>query len=195
MSTTVPWKEASSLIIVARSSISEKVGRGLSKTQVVTSRVINPQTSKASSRGADYRLLMVKRSGLSSFLASAFVFPGGNVEVADYSPKWWSVFENLGVSRDQLENISKNVHGPRPPMITDPLTVLRSGISNSHLDVDFLHADIALRIAAIRETFEETGMCFELIILLINIYRLYKRCTSSNTSSIKDVIEYNYPSF
>lgn len=106
----------------------------------------------------DYRLLMVKRSGLSSFMASAYVYPGGAVEVADYSPKWWSVFSKVGVSRGDLSQFSSAVKGMRPPMITDPLTVQRAKAAGDlPSNADILPADVALRISAIRETFEETG--------------------------------------
>ena len=134
MSSTPPWREASSLIIASRASVAEKA-----------------------QKVCDYRVMMVKRSGLSSFMASAFVFPGGVVELADYSPKWWQLFENLGLTRNDLEVFSSSVVGPRPPMITQPLTLEEAKRGPSE-GLDYLPADIALRIAAIRETFEETGI-------------------------------------
>ncbi|RWS06891.1 Nucleoside diphosphate-linked moiety X motif 19-like protein, partial [Dinothrombium tinctorium] len=152
----VPWKEAASLIIVARTSVSQRVGHNLGKTVVISSRVITStkdREAKSALTKNDYRLLMVKRSGLSSFMASAYVFPGGRVETADYSSRWWSVFENIGIYKVDLLSKFGNINGPRPPMITDPITV-----KNAHIDGSFLPSDIALRIAAIRETFEETGI-------------------------------------
>jgi len=146
-----PWKEASSLIIVSRAAVTDKVGRNSPKTgQQITG-------GRNSSTACDYRIMMVKRSGLSSFMASAFVFPGGKVEVADYSPKWWKLFETLGLTRSDLDVFSTCVVGPRPPMITEPLTISEAKRDASE-DVDYLHADVGLRIAAIRETFEETGV-------------------------------------
>ena len=146
---SVPWKEASSLIIVARTSVSEKVGRNLHQNSS------GDQQKPAKPSKCDYRLMMVKRSGLSSFLASAYVFPGGKIEVADYSANWWKVFENLGLERKELDVFSTSVLGPRPPMVTEPLTIAQAKRSNT--DEEYLPADIGLRIAAIRETFEETG--------------------------------------
>jgi len=142
-----PWREASSLIVVSRTSFIDKVGRNSS----LTSNQWN------SSDVCDYRMMMVKRSGLSSFMASAFVFPGGVVEVADFSPKWWKLFEKLGLTPNDLEVFSSCIDGPRPPMVTEPLTVAQAKRSASE-EVNYLPADIALRIAAIRETFEETGV-------------------------------------
>jgi nucleoside diphosphate-linked moiety X motif protein 19 len=149
------WKEASSLIIVSRASVSEKVGRNSAKISANPSKTL--QQLQRSSATCDYRLMMVKRSGLSSFMASAFVFPGGKVEVADYSPQWWTVFQNLGLNRSDLEVFSSCIVGPRPPMVTEPLTIAEAK-RNSTEEPDYLSADIALRIAAIRETFEETGL-------------------------------------
>lgn len=160
-----PWKEAASLIVIARASMSQKVGQSIAKSLVVSSRVIHDEKSKAVASASsaiaktDYRILMVKRSGLSSFMASAFVFPGGAVEIADYSSRWWDIFAHLGVSKDHLlDKFVRCVTGPRPFMVDDPVTVLNA--KSNGIDEDFLPADVALRITAIRETFEETGQFF-----------------------------------
>lgn len=142
-----PWKEAASIIIAARTSLSEVVGNDLGNLMGAAVRKKNTR--------CDYRLLMVKRSSLSSFMANAYVFPGGLVELADFSPRWYEVFERLGVSRESLEaQICTSVVGPRPAMITNPSTLAGADRKGQ----TFLSADIALRIAAIRETFEETGI-------------------------------------
>ncbi|RWS17011.1 Nucleoside diphosphate-linked moiety X motif 19-like protein, partial [Dinothrombium tinctorium] len=82
-----------------------------------------------------------------------FVFPGGHVDRCDFSSYWWKVFENHGVSREELRTFSAHITGPRPPIITDSLTAHEAGNSD-----DLLPPDIGLRITAIRETFEETGV-------------------------------------
>ncbi|XP_053202849.1 acyl-coenzyme A diphosphatase NUDT19-like [Panonychus citri] len=140
-----PWKEASTLISIARSSFTNKSGESLeSKTKQLTS--------------TDYRVLMVKRSNLSSFMASAYVFPGGHVEISDYSSKWWNLFQRLGINKETLiKDIRSRVTGPRPPMIQNP-TILQEIDTHANEFDNLLIPEIALRIAAIRETFEETGV-------------------------------------
>ena len=121
-----PWREASSLIVIAKS--------GLSTDSV------------------DYKLLLTKRSGKSSYLAKAFCFPGGHIELADFSSEWWSVFEKTGHNRQSVLNLTLNISKPRPSILTKPLILENVDTKN------ILPPDIALRISAIRETFEETGI-------------------------------------
>lgn len=163
MSSNTPWKEAASLIVVARASMSQKVGQSLTKSMVVASRIVQDEKHKAIASQSstiaktDYRLMMVKRSGLSSFMASAYVFPGGAVETADFSPRWWTVFDTCGVSRNELNAFANSKTGPRPEIITHSVTLKNAAANQVDLAGDLLPADVALRISALRETFEETG--------------------------------------
>lgn len=137
-----PWKEASSLIIAAHVKSPS-----------------NPSDSNSIQNvlpldDCDYRLLMAKRSGKSSYMANAYVFPGGYVELADFSPKWWAVFEAAGMPRDQLVKFGQNVSGNRPPIFTEPAILMQQ----ENLNANVLPSEVALRITAIRETFEEAGL-------------------------------------
>ncbi|GBM48258.1 Nucleoside diphosphate-linked moiety X motif 19 [Araneus ventricosus] len=153
-----PWREAASVMIVVRTSLQELVGNNLAS---MMNRARSCNLQLVSKNHCDYRLLMVKRSGLSSFMANAYVYPGGLVEIADYSPRWYDVFEACGVSRDSLKEFSSRVKGPRPHVITESVTLQCAGVpqgqSSDRTDTP-LPPDVALRIAAIRETFEETGV-------------------------------------
>lgn len=162
-SASPPWKEAASLIVIAKASMSQKIGQSLTKSMVVASRIVQDEKHKAVASQSsaiaktDYRIMMVKRSGLSSFMASAFVFPGGAVENADFSPRWWTIFDTCGVSRSELNQFAKRIKGPRPEIITESLTLKNSAIAQPELAGDLLPPDVGLRIASLRETFEETG--------------------------------------
>lgn len=140
-----PWKEASSLIIAAK--VSAETGLG-SKSENKSFQNVLPVDE------CDFRLLMAKRSAKSSYMANAYVFPGGYVELADFSTKWWAVFEAAGMSRDELYNFGADIRGPKPPIFTEPGVLMKE----DNLNANILPAEVALRITAIRETFEETGV-------------------------------------
>nr|XP_027196737.1 nucleoside diphosphate-linked moiety X motif 19-like isoform X1 [Dermatophagoides pteronyssinus] len=131
------WKEASSLIILAPDNQSK----------------INLTDDQNLPIKFDYNTLMVKRSVTSSFFASAYVFPGGQVELSDFEYKWYDLFEKYGINLNDLDRISMDIVGPRPPMITDPIT-----LKGQSTNMKIINMDIGLRITAIRETFEEAGI-------------------------------------
>lgn len=127
---TSPWREASSLIVAAK----------------------RPSTGSSNSNEADFDLLLTKRSGKSSYLANAFCFPGGHIELADFSSDWWSLFRENGISKPQLMSLVEGFTGPRPVILQTPVATQKVDTS------DLLPPGIALKIAALRETFEESGV-------------------------------------
>ncbi|XP_003737550.1 nucleoside diphosphate-linked moiety X motif 19 [Galendromus occidentalis] len=151
-----PWREAASIILACRSSVSEVVGKNLAEMMSAT-KFIKKTESGSEFQPCDYKVLMVKRSQLSSFMANAYVFPGGLAEKSDFAADWFKVFEKCGVSEGQLRrDFVDSIGGPRPPMIENPITLTHN--SNNAKLSDFLPADIGFRICAIREMFEETGV-------------------------------------
>jgi len=98
------------------------------------------EKSSKISNGCDYKVLMVKRSSKSSFMPNALVFPGGVTDdTSDFSNYWTNIISP-----------SRNVS--LPPGTTRPLMVESSN------QPDSLDANIAFRLTAIRETFEESGV-------------------------------------
>ncbi|XP_053211358.1 acyl-coenzyme A diphosphatase NUDT19-like [Panonychus citri] len=133
------WKEAASLIIIVDDKSSS--------------------SSSLSSSSQSFSILMTKRSAKSSFLASAFVFPGGHLESSDFSPKWWTVFNQAGFNHSKVNLVTNRINGLRSPIISECQTqsAAREQLTSS-TESNLLPADIGLRICAIRETFEETGV-------------------------------------
>ncbi|XP_048464141.1 acyl-coenzyme A diphosphatase NUDT19-like [Rhincodon typus] len=95
----------------------------------------------------DYAVLMLQRSAKSSFLPHAQVFPGGTVSSSDFSSEWIQMFQpfckppnfKLGTVRQTSK---------RAPTLAMDRRKLGSEIPG----------EVAFRICAIRETFEESGI-------------------------------------
>lgn len=104
--------------------------------------VAAPKTSE------DYSILMLKRSAQAKFAGSAFVFPGGTLHESDCDGLWNSVFTQA-TGRDVSSIAISDFTFPNSvkPNMMDLLT-----------DVSEIPPTIAMRICAIRETFEESGL-------------------------------------
>ena len=93
----------------------------------------------------DYSLLMLKRSSKSKFMPNAYVFPGGVTDKHEFDKRWHELFNSCDIpSRPTTDLILKDV--PRPLLL------------QGKMDDGMLEKDLAFRIGAIRETFEEAGI-------------------------------------
>ncbi|XP_068017809.1 acyl-coenzyme A diphosphatase NUDT19 [Melanerpes formicivorus] len=95
----------------------------------------------------DYELLLLQRSSRSGFMPSAHVFPGGLVEAADFSADWLRLLPaaprcGLGLVRPPP------LGSTRSPLFATDRQQLGSPVPG----------EVAFRICAIRETFEEAGI-------------------------------------
>ena len=82
---------------------------------------------------------------------STYVFPGGLIEKhADFSNDWMELFKQSFAKFGTDFTTLVNIQGPRPPVLKKSTTDIPS--------------EVAFRICAIRETFEESG-----ILLLKNL--------------------------
>jgi nucleoside diphosphate-linked moiety X motif protein 19 len=113
--------------------------------------------------------MLLKRSSQSKFFANAFVFPGGAIEVADFSPSWLEHFNENGFNREKLTSefvVSKHDKVPLYGNAPHPDCI----------------PEVGYRISAIRETFEETGVLF--------CKPIQSHKQSNNVLKIDDLIEW-----
>ncbi|XP_061734785.1 nucleoside diphosphate-linked moiety X motif 19 isoform X1 [Nerophis ophidion] len=122
------WKEAATLILAA----GHKLGaEGLSPPQRF-----------------DYNVLLLKRSHKSVFMPNAYVFPGGTADSSDFSGDWLDVFKAFTNSPNFGLRSVQQPHDSRPPIFATDRLKLGSPIPG----------EVAFRICALRETFEESGV-------------------------------------
>ncbi|XP_076012473.1 acyl-coenzyme A diphosphatase NUDT19 [Genypterus blacodes] len=151
MNTTLKhWREAATLILAAGHRLGAEA---LSRT---------PQTPAPSSPPAgsfersslphksafDYDVLMLKRSGKSGFMPNNSVFPGGTVAPADFSSDWLDIFKAFRKSPNFGLGCVKQPLETRPPIFATDRLKLGSPVPG----------EVAFRICALRETFEESGV-------------------------------------
>lgn len=101
-----------------------------------------------------FRLLLLQRSGGQGFMPGAHVFPGGVLDTADRSAEWLSLF----APHHRPPRFSL---GPAPPARNAFPGRPDAGDSQGRPDTGdprVLPDDIAFRICAIREAFEEAGV-------------------------------------
>ncbi|CAK1540283.1 unnamed protein product [Leptosia nina] len=96
--------------------------------------------SKSNTDACNYDILLQTRTHNASF-SNSVVFPGGVTEEADASDHWLPLFTNFGYTKRDFEAL----HRPGSP-------------ANPIFKDDPVRRHIALRISAIRETFEELGL-------------------------------------
>ncbi|XP_029112116.1 acyl-coenzyme A diphosphatase NUDT19 [Scleropages formosus] len=132
------WREAATVILVAGTK------------QRAADNVL--QRRGGGDHDHDYRVLLLKRSEASGFMPSAYVFPGGVLDASDFSSAWLDVLAPFRGARGKFGLPAvRQPPDTRPPIFaTDRSRGLGSSSS--------VPGEVALRICAVRETFEESGV-------------------------------------
>ncbi|XP_003977474.1 acyl-coenzyme A diphosphatase NUDT19 [Takifugu rubripes] len=142
------WKEAATLILAAGH---RRGADCLSSTTLVTATPGSPLDSRSHlphNPRFDYDILMLQRSSKSGFMPNAYVFPGGVVDSSDFSSEWLDIFKQLvDPPNFGLRNVRQHLE-TRPPIFATDRVKLGSPIPG----------EVAFRICALRETFEESGV-------------------------------------
>jgi len=131
------WREAASVILTAAKPVPE--------CKQALRAVGDIGGGPDWNRAFNYQVLMLKRSSKSSFMPNAYVFPGGVLSKHDFSKGWMDLLKGNGISGSDLEELVLE-NKDRPFLMGDasPEEVVRR--------------DIAFRLTALRETFEESGI-------------------------------------
>ena len=108
-------------------------------------------------QSSNFQVLMLKRSGKSKFMPKLHVFPGGVASDADFSADWLDLYGTLGDDSVKSLKLFLQRGGPGPYMFS----------RERPAEFSKIQSELAFRICAIRETFEESG-----ILLVRDVNRL-----------------------
>lgn len=145
------WKEAATLVLAAGHRLG--VDGLSSRTPLTAAAAPSPERSPGRSRLPheplfDYDVLMLQRSSKSGFMPNAYVFPGGLVDPSDFSSEWLHVFQHFANTPNfGLKSVRQRLEA-RPPIFATDRLKLGSRVPG----------EVAFRICALRETFEESGV-------------------------------------
>uniref|UniRef100_A0A8C7ILC9 Acyl-coenzyme A diphosphatase NUDT19 n=1 Tax=Oncorhynchus kisutch TaxID=8019 RepID=A0A8C7ILC9_ONCKI len=137
----------------------------------------------------DYEVLLLKRSGTSGFMPNAYVFPGGLVDPSDFSSEWLDLFQSFRLSPNFGLGFVKQPPETRPPIFATDRKKLGS----------LVPGDVAFRICAVRETFEESGVL--LVVIENNRYsqpeltRITDLCDKSELAKWRVLVNENPSNF
>ncbi|XP_078412438.1 acyl-coenzyme A diphosphatase NUDT19-like [Cetorhinus maximus] len=146
------WKEAAT-VILASGVRNRFVNKNATSTQtcrpplLVPNRERNVTQSWLETVVFDYTVLMLQRSAKSSFMPHAQVFPGGTISPSDFSSEWIQMFQPF------CEPPNFKLGTVRQTAKRAPILAMDRGRLGSEIP-----GEVAFRICAIRETFEESGI-------------------------------------
>lgn len=144
------WKEAAVLILAARHRLgADSLSRSAQKAAPSSpSGSSYEQANLPHASAFDYDVLLLERSGKSGFMPHNSVFPGGKLDPSDFSSEWLDIFKAFRESPNFGLGCVKQAAVTRPPIFATDRLKFGSPVPG----------EVALRICALRETFEECGV-------------------------------------
>ncbi|XP_071453262.1 acyl-coenzyme A diphosphatase NUDT19-like [Hetaerina americana] len=100
----------------------------------------------------DYKILVVKRSSKSSFMPNGIVFPGGIYHEADACRDWLKLYREMNM----CPSLKTSHLGTSTFLVEKKIRTNNALCFSNHGDC--LPSNVAFRITAIRELFEECGL-------------------------------------
>ncbi|XP_062897678.1 nucleoside diphosphate-linked moiety X motif 19 [Mobula hypostoma] len=141
------WKESATVILAAGIRMHNLSKSATNMQTYQQSQGRNLPHKCLEKTGYNYTLLMLQRNTRSNFFPSAYVFPGGRISSSDFSNEWIQLFHPFCQSPSfKLDTVKQTAR--RSPIFATDRKKLGSQIPG----------EVAFRICAIRETFEETGV-------------------------------------
>lgn len=137
------WKEAATLVVAAGHRLGTDGLSSRTPGTAAPGRSRLPRTPRF-----DYDVLMLQRSSKSGFMPSAYVFPGGVVDSSDFSAEWLDIFKQFANTPNFGLRPVRQLPETRPPIFATDRMKLGSPVPG----------EVAFRICALRETFEESGV-------------------------------------
>ncbi|XP_055507974.1 nucleoside diphosphate-linked moiety X motif 19 isoform X2 [Leucoraja erinacea] len=141
------WKESATVILAAGIRNHKLSENGINTQISQQPHERNLTLSSVAKSVCDFALLLLQRNQRSTFFPNAYVFPGGRISTADFSNEWIQLFHPYCQS-------------PNLKLDTVKQTDRRSSIFATHRGKlgSQIPGEVAFRICAIRETFEESGI-------------------------------------
>ncbi|XP_069740886.1 acyl-coenzyme A diphosphatase NUDT19 [Narcine bancroftii] len=141
------WKESATMILLAGIQ-RHNLTKSTTNMQITQSPEERNRHQSCSDKSMyDYALLLLQRNMRSTFFPNAYVFPGGQISPADFSSEWIQLFHPFCQPPNFILDTVKQT-AQKLPMFAMDWRKLGSQISS----------EVAFRICAIRETFEESGI-------------------------------------
>ena len=120
-----------------------------------------PQRGASPNSGGSFEILMLKRGKESTFMPSTFVYPGGAISKEDFDNRWIDLYSRV-TGEDFVHTVKDQfrISGLRTPIVSPGISgsPIENPDTDSISDTGIISREVGLRIAAIRETFEESGI-------------------------------------